>query len=103
MPPYQWTLTGLGRHDKDIEGEAIKPIKGIRDMSLRSEKEEGHSPIDPLIEILHQEEHALNADKWATLPGIVQGRKRKKASTSSTITITMSRSTFHPPPCHETT
>src|SRR5258708_31559185 len=103
MPPYQWTSIGPGQHDKDIKEEAIKPTRGIRDVSPHSEKEEGHNPTDPPIEIPHQGEHALNVGKWATLPETVQGRKRRKASTLSTTMITTSRSTFHPPPCHETT
>src|SRR5258708_39579681 len=102
MPPCQWTSTGPGRHDKDIEEGAIKPTKAIKDVSLHSEKEEDHSLTDPPTEIPRQEEHVSNADKWVTLPETVQGRKRRKASTSSTTMITMSRSTFHQPLCHET-
>src|SRR5258708_8737675 len=103
MPPGQWTSTGPGQHDKDIEEGAIKPTKAIKDVSLHSEKEGGHNLIGPPTEIPHQEEHVLNADKWVTLPETVQGRKRKKASTSLTTVITISRSTFHRPLCHETT
>src|SRR5258707_9010478 len=103
MPPYPWTLTEPGRHDQDTEEEAIKPTRGIRDVSPHLEKEEGHSPTDPPIEVLHQEGHASSVDKWATLPETVQGRRRRKASILSIITTTTSRSIFHPPLYQETT
>src|SRR5258708_24955659 len=97
MPPCQWTSTEPERHDKDIEEGAIKPTRAIKDVSLHSEKEEGHSPTDPPTKIPHQGEHVSNADKWATLPETVQGRKRRRASTSSTTMTTMSQSTSHRP------
>src|SRR5229473_1017054 len=103
MPPYPWILTEPGRHDPDTEEEAIKPIRGIRDVSPRLEKEEGHSPTDPPIELPHQEGHASNVDKWATSPETVQGRRRRKASTLLIIMTTTSRSIFHPPPYQEIT
>src|SRR5258707_14558768 len=100
-PLYQWTSVEPGPHNKDTEEEAIKPTKGIRDVSPHLEKEEDRNLIDPLTEIPHQEEHASSVGKWGTLPETAPGGRRRKASTSSTITNTTNRSTSHRPPCRE--
>src|SRR5258708_3172965 len=106
MPLYLWTSIEPEQHDKDIEGgatKATKDTKDTKDALPRLESEKGHNPIDPPTETLHHEERASNVDRWATSPGIVQRRERRKALTSS-ITMNMtSRSIFHPLPSRETT
>src|SRR5258708_594120 len=106
MPLYLWTSIEPEQHDKDIEGgatKATKATKDTKDVSPRLESEEGHNPIDPPTETPHHEEHASNVDRWATLPGIVQRRERRKALTSLITMNTTSRSTFRPLPSRETT
>src|SRR5258708_26232441 len=88
MAPYQWTSIETGCRDKGIEEEAIKPTKDNRDASLHLENQEVHNPIDLPTEIPHQEGHASNVDKWATMPEIAQERRSKRGSTSSTTMIT---------------
>src|SRR5258707_13927072 len=101
MPPYQWISIEIGCCDRGIEGEAIKPTRDTKDALPHLGNQGGRSPIDPPIEILHQEEHASNVDKWATMRGIAQGRRSKKGLTSSTMTM-KSRLTSRLLPYHET-
>src|SRR5258708_18476320 len=93
---YQWISTEPERHNEDIEVEAIKPTRGIKDAWPPSEREEDRRYTDLLIETARQEEHALNVDKWDTSPETAQGRRRK-ASISSTTTTTTNRVTSHRP------
>src|SRR5260221_13935645 len=100
MPPCQWTSIETECRDKGIEEGAIKPTKDTKDALPHLESQEVHNPIDLPTETPHQEEHASNADKWATTPEIVQERRSKKGSTSSTMTM---KSQFKSCPllCHE--
>src|SRR5258708_34525017 len=100
MPPYQWTSIETECHDKGIEEEAIKPTRGTKDASPHLENQEVHNPIDLPTKTPHQEEHASNVDKWATMPEIAQERRSKKGSTSSTMTMT-SQFRSRPLLCHE--
>src|SRR5258708_37898107 len=93
MPPYQWTSTEPGPNNRDTREEDTKGIKGA---SWRLENGEGCKFTSLLIDAPHQEEHASNVDRWATLPETAQGRKSKRTSISST-TMTRNQSAFHLP------
>src|SRR5258707_2431719 len=98
MPLYRWTLIEPERHDKDTEGEAIKPTRGIKDASPHLEKEEDRNHTDLLTETPHQEEHASSVGRWGTMPEIAQGSRRRRALTSSTMMTVTNQSTSHRPP-----
>src|SRR5216684_586669 len=97
MPLCQWISTGPGRHNEDTEAEGIKPIEGIKDAWPHSKREEGHRYTDLLTEIMPQEEHASNADKWDISPETAQERRKGRTSISSTTMIVTNQSIFHQP------
>ena len=82
MPLYPWTLIGPGQHARDTKDEDTKDIRDIEDMWLHWKKEVAHETIDPLTNHPHQEEHASNVAKWATLLETAQERGNKRISTS---------------------
>src|SRR5258707_11573921 len=101
MPLYQWILIGPGRRDKGTKEEAIRPTKDTRDTSLHLGSEEAHNPIDPRTETSHHEGRVSNVDRWATSPETAQEGTSRRRSTLSTM-MTVSRSTSHLLPYHET-
>src|SRR5258708_4350597 len=83
---YQWTSTEPEQHNKDTGEEDTKGTKDTRDASQCSENQEGHKSIGHLTNTPHQEGHALNVDRWATLPGTAQRKGNRKISISLTTT-----------------
>src|SRR5258708_3646330 len=96
---YPWISIEPKWHDRDTVEGGTRDIKGTKDVSLPSENEEAHRTTDPLTEIPHREGHALNVDKWATLPETAREEESKRTSTSL---ITMMRNWLasHQSLCH---
>ena|SRR5258708_38051344 len=82
MPLYLWILIEPGQHARDTEEGGTKDIRDIEDVLLHWKKEGAHRITNPLTNPPHQEEHASNVAKWATLLETAQGRGNRRISIS---------------------